>query len=276
MRFKKIYIEISNICNLNCIFCPGTTRDKRIMSVDEFSVITDKIRPFTEYIYLHVMGEPLCHPEIGKILETAGEKGFKVIITTNGTLLKGLGKTLLSYPSLHKINISLHSFEANDISMLFSDYLTECFGFGRCAEGKKIISFRLWNKGGKDNKNAEIIKEAENYFPRPWDERDSWSRIGEKVYIEYGDMFDWPDLSAKEIAKDVFCYGLKDQLGILCDGTVVPCCLDHEGDISLGNLFNEDLETILDKPRTRAISEGFSRRVAVEELCQKCGYARRF
>ena len=94
--------------------------------------------------------------------------------------------------------------------------------------------------------------------------------------MEYGDKFDWPDLAAPDGGEGVFCHGLRDQLGILCDGSVVPCCLDHEGDITLGNLFTQSMEEILESPRAKAIYEGFSQRKAAEELCRKCGYARRF
>ena len=101
-------------------------------------------------------------------------------------------------------------------------------------------------------------------------------RIGQRVYLEHGDKFDWPDLTAEDGGNAVFCYGLRDQLGVLCDGSVVPCCLDHEGDLKLGNLFTQDMEEILESERAQAIYEGFNRRKAVEELCRRCGYARRF
>ena len=90
------------------------------------------------------------------------------------------------------------------------------------------------------------------------------------------DKFDWPDLSAPQTSDRVFCYGLKDQIGVLCDGTVVPCCLDHEGDISLGNLFTQDLEQILNTSRAKAMEDGFRCGYAAEELCRRCGYAGRF
>ena len=114
------------------------------------------------------------------------------------------------------------------------------------------------------------------YFPVPWAEERRGTRVGNKTYLEYGDKFDWPDLSAPDTGDRGFCYGLRDQIGILCDGTVVPCCLDHEGDIALGNLFRQDMDEILDSPRAKAIYNGFSRKKAVEALCRRCGYATRF
>lgn len=275
-RFQKIYLEISNICNLKCSFCPGTKRSPHVMTEEEFSVMLPKLRPWSDYLYFHLMGEPLCHPHLDQFLHLAGEYGFKVILTTNGTLLHRHQEMLLHAPSLHKVNISLHAFEANDLSMPFSEYLHQCFSFGRALEGKKLVVYRLWNQGGADEKNAEILNTMKTYFSTTWQEERRGFRIGERVYLEYGDKFDWPDLNAKDDGEHVFCYGLRDQIGILCDGTVVPCCLDHEGDIALGNLHQESLEDILEKPRSQEIYLGFQRKKAVEELCRKCGYARRF
>lgn len=276
MRFRKIYIEISNLCNLQCSFCPGTKRAPRRMRVEEFSALMPKLQPYTEYMYFHLMGEPLCHPQLLELLTIAGAHGFRVIITTNGTLLADRGQELLLSPAVHKVNISLHAFEANDIAISFDEYLRSCFSFGKRAEGEKLIVYRLWNQGGLEARNREILTQMRAYFPEPWSVEHRGTRIGERVYLEYGDKFDWPDLSVQEGSREVFCYALRDQLGVLCDGTVVPCCLDHEGDLALGNLFTQDLESILNSNRAKAIYEGFSNGCAVETLCRRCGYSRRF
>ena len=274
-RFHKIYVEISNICNLRCSFCPGTKRRASAMTETDFSALLPKLRPWTDFLYFHLMGEPLCHPKLEVFLRLAEEAGFKVILTTNGTLLGRQREVLLNAPALHKVNISLHAFEANDLAMPFNEYLRQCFAFGKAAEGKKLVVYRLWNNGGADKRNDDILAAMEGIFPKPWKVERRGTRIGERVYLEYGDKFDWPDLSADDGGEKVFCYGLRDQIGILCDGTVVPCCLDHEGDIALGNLLYEDLDTILAAPKAKAIYDGFSNGKAAEELCRKCGYARR-
>lgn len=275
-RFNKIYLEISNVCNLRCSFCPGTKRKPKVMTEAEFSVLLPKLRPYTDFLYFHLMGEPLCHPLLERFLQLAEEAGFKVILTTNGTLLPKQQEMLLRSPALHKVNISLHAFEANDLSVPFDTYLNGCFSFGKAAQGKKLIVYRLWNNGGADAKNQQILDAMETAFPQPWKVERRGTRIADHVYLEYGDKFDWPDLSAADGGDRVFCYGLRDQLGILCDGTVVPCCLDHEGNIPLGNLFEEELDAILLKEKAQAICRGFRNGKAAEELCRKCGYARRF
>ena len=276
MRFRKVYLEISNICNLSCRFCPGTKRQKKALTEEELSVLLPKIRPYTDYLYFHLMGEPLLHPRLERFLELAGEHGFKVILTTNGTLLKKQQEMLLASPALHKINISLHAFEANDLTVPFEEYLADCFAFGNASGGKKLVVYRLWNNGGEDTQNKEILDIMRRFFPEDWVKERLGTRIANRTYLEYGDKFDWPDLAAQEGSQHIFCYGLRDQLGILCDGTVVPCCLDHDGDLGLGNLLTQDMEEILDSPRAKAIYAGFSNREAAEELCRKCGYARRF
>ncbi len=274
-RFNKVYLEISNRCNLSCSFCPGTKRMPRTMGEGAFSLLLKKLKPWTDYLYFHIMGEPLCHPELERFLTLAGQMGFKVILTTNGTLLSRWQERLLGHPALHKVNISLHAFEANDLNIPFERYLDGCFAFGRAAQGEKLVVYRLWNEGGAQEKNEEILENMQRHFPEPWLQERKGVRIGERVYLEHGEKFDWPDLTAQDTGERVFCYGLRDQIGVLCDGTVVPCCLDHEGDVALGNLFEQELEEILVSPRAQAICQGFQQGTASEELCRRCGFARR-
>ncbi len=271
-RFRKIYLEISNLCNMDCSFCPGTRRPKKALTVEEMRFLLPKLRPWTDYLYFHLMGEPLLHSQLETFLELAGAEGFRVILTTNGTLLPQKQQMLLSSPALHKINISLHAFEANDLALPFEKYLQGCMAFGQAAKGDKLISYRLWNQGGLDQKNEHILQALHESFPDPWVTERRGIRIADRTYLEYGEKFDWPDLTAELVSETVSCYGLVDQIGVLCDGTVVPCCLDHEGDVPLGNLFAQEMDDILSSPRAQAMLKDHGR----EELCRKCGYAQRF
>jgi len=275
-KFRKIYLEISNVCNLRCSFCPGTQRTPGVMTPEMFAYLLPKLRPWADYLYFHIMGEPLCHPHLDELLSMAADAGFRVILTTNGTLLPKQQTVLLHAKGLHKVNISLHAFEANDLAIPFSQYLDGCFAFGQAAQGKCIVTYRLWNNGGSNQQNADILAAMEQAFPPPWVTESRGTRIADRVYLEYGDKFDWPDLTAPDYGERVFCYGLRDQIGVLCDGTVVPCCLDHEGDIPLGNLFSQDMEEILTSPQALNIYNGFSNGYACEALCRHCGYAQRF
>lgn len=278
-RFKKAYLEITNRCNLRCSFCPGTHRPPRTMTVEEFRLLAEKLRPVTEHLYLHIMGEPLLHPQLAELLSIAGEQGFRVNITTNGTLLPEQGGLLYTSPAVRKVSISLHSFEANE-RCGFAQYLAGCTDFARqAAAAGKLIGLRLWNLdgalAGENSLNEPILTHLHQIFPDDWKPAQGGYVLAERIYLEYGERFEWPDLAAEE-ADIQFCYGLRDQLGVLCDGTVVPCCLDHEGDIALGNLLRQPLEEILSSPRAAALYEGFSRRTPTEALCRRCGYAGRF
>ena len=275
---KKAYIEITNRCNLRCSFCPGTKRAPRTMTPAEFDLVLERLAGRVEYVYLHVMGEPLSHPRLAELLALAAARERKVCITTNGTLLARQAETLLAARTLHKVSVSLHSFEGNDgTPEREREYLDAVWAFAdRAAAQGVIVALRLWNGGGAETRNGAIEAYLRGKCPGEWPEPRSGSfRLRENLYLERSGRFDWPDLGARERGTQ-FCYGLRDQLGVLADGTVIPCCLDHEGDIALGNLFLQPLEEILQSERARALREGFSRRRPSEELCRRCGFAARF
>lgn len=273
---KKAYVEITNVCNLSCSFCPGTRRTPRFMSCDEFRILAQKLRGHTRFLYFHLMGEPLLHPELDSLLRIAAELDFRVCITTNGTLLPQIGALLASSSALHRVNISLQSYEGSGSLGDLREYMDGVAAFVRLASALGILcSLRLWNAGGSNSENGHILALLHEAFPGDWEPCPRNLRLADCVFLEHGDKFDWPALSSPE-ADVSFCHGLRDQIGILCDGTVVPCCLDSEGSIPLGNLFEHELDAILASPRARAIYDGFSAHHPAEELCRRCGYASRF
>ena len=276
MRFKKAYLEITNVCNLRCAFCPGTRRAPRFMTRDEFTTLAARLRPYTDYLYLHLMGEPLLHPELPALLDAAGALGFRVIVTTNGTLLHSRGGALIAAPAVHKVNISLQSFEANTGGELNS-YVNQCAAFAAQMDAAgKLCVLRLWNENGLNALNPDIEAILAAHFPRPWRAARNSAGLAERVWLEPGEKFDWPDIAAEDGGARVFCYGLRDQIGVLADGTVVPCCLDNEGALALGNLFRQALSDILVSLPACAIREGFARGERAAPLCRRCGYAERF
>lgn len=279
---KKAYFEITNVCNLNCSFCPKTKRQKRFVSVDEFRAVTRKLQGKIEYLYLHLMGEPTIHPDLADLLRIAEELGFKVIITTNGTTLSEKGKILLDSDAVYKVSISVHSFEANENKNM-DEYLDSCFDFAKaCANKGKICVMRLWNLDGENtvganDNNPEILECMRQYFGYNWTRTRSGERIADKIFLEYGEKFDWPDpMGADVIEGDCFCHGLRDQIGILCDGTVVPCCLDSEGTIALGNIFESSFDEIINSKKSVDFYNSFTKRKSPHKLCSNCGYAKRF
>ena len=275
---EKAYLEITNICNLSCAFCHKTARPHRQMTNEEFELLTDRLKGEVKYLFFHLMGEPLLHPLLPQFVCRAREKGFLPAITTNGTLLARRGEELLAAEP-YKISISLHAPAAN-AAFADENYLRSALDFGkRMAKKGTIVAFRLWNIGGEgERENARVLEALRAAFPEPWEDKWSGYRLATKVFLEWGEEFDWPDMSAAAVPPDapLFCYALRNQVGIHADGTVVPCCLDAEGTLALGNLFESSLAKILQSPRARAIYDGFTEHRAAEELCRRCGYARRF
>lgn len=273
--YSRVYVEITNICNMNCSFCHGHSRKAKIMGESEYKSVLEQLKGKTEYIYFHLMGEPLTHPELPRFMRIASERGFKPMITTNGTLLDKKGVEIVS-AGVHKVNVSLHSFEGES-NENFKNYLNKVASFASFAANKGVIVvLRLWNNGFDDGKNDEILEFLRSTLQGEWVPNSKGIRVREKLFIEWGERFTWPDIDAPNRGEEVFCYGLRDHFGILADGTVVPCCLDSDGVIKLGNVFEESLADILSSPRAVAIKKGFDGRKATEELCKRCAYARRF
>ena len=285
-KFKRIYIEITNVCNLKCRFCDAINRKQEFMTIDNVEKILEQIKNYTDYIYLHVKGEPLLHPNIEEILDLAFKYNLNVIITTNGTLIKNKAGILSKAKVIRQINISLHSIEQNsnldfDKKLYFEDL------FNTVEEITKVnnfyVSYRLWNlEDIKDSdKNTEVLNSLKNYYNISnlfeLVKNNDFIKIAEKKYINLDTIYEWPNLNKDIISKTGSCYGLINQIAILVDGTVVPCCLDQNGDINLGNIlesgdYENIFENILNSNLAKEIEEGFKKNKLLHPLCQRCGF----
>lgn len=265
-RFKKLYVEVTSVCNLHCSFCPPTGRSDRFMTVDEFRRVATQIATLTGHVHFHVKGEPLLHPQLEALLDQAHAVGLKVHIVTNGTRIGGLAELLLRHPALHKINFSLHSWEASGDEGLEA-YLEPILAFTRRAEAtdRILTVLRFWTEP-----NPALLGRIEAHFPR------EGNRLGQNTFLDFAPEFAWPQRDPHHQEASGFCLGWRDQAAVLVDGTVVPCCLDGEGVIDLGNLFVQDFSQILEGDRARALYHGFSEHRAVEPLCQACRFKDRF
>lgn len=276
--FKKIYIEITNICNLKCEFCIPCKRELKMISVSDFEEVVKKIHKYTNVVALHVKGEPLLHKNLKELLSILEKYNLQANITTNGTLIKENLETLKNAKCIKQLNFSLHSFLQNDhMSDLYLKNIFDCVN-----ELKNItISYRLWNlESIKDNDiNDVIINELESYYKldnlKEKLKLKNAYEINENIYINQDIEFTWPDINGKEIIEKGKCWALRKQIAILVDGTVVPCCLDNNGDIPLGNILEEDLETILNKPLSKTIKENFGNSKITCKLCKTCGFLKR-
>lgn len=286
-KFSKINIEISNICNLQCSFCPEVIREKKMMTTALFEKIIEQIYTLTDQICLHLMGDPLVHPHLADFIEICARYETRVFLVTNGVLLRNDKIETLLHPIIRQINFSLHSFNDNFPDRDPSLYLEKIFSYTEKAfldRPDLFINYRLWNlqePRGVDMKNISILDRIEKYYNVVTDKNidvksEKSFKIKNRLYLHYDTEFTWPSLDLPLIGSQGTCLGLKSHFGILCDGTVVPCCLDKEAAIPLGSVHTESIASILASPRALALRKGFQKRILVEELCQRCNYIERF
>jgi MoaA/NifB/PqqE/SkfB family radical SAM enzyme len=286
-RFAKVNIEISNICNLQCSFCPEVVRSKKLIDLELFRSIIDQVAPLTEQVCFHLMGDPLVHPKLAELVEICGERGVRIFLVTNGVLLREAQAALLLHPAFRQVNFSLHSFHDNYPDRDPGPYLERIFAYTERAFERRpdlYVNYRLWNLQevrGTGARNLDLLRRIEERFSarvRPdADVRVQKShRLKNRLYLHFDTEFVWPALDLPVLGEQGRCHGLSSHFGILVDGTVVPCCLDKEGAIPLGNAAQTPLLEILDSSRSQAILEGFRRGRLVEDLCRRCQYIERF
>lgn len=280
--FRKIYLEITNVCNLACDFCPPTLRHGEFLSRERFELLLDRLAGWGDHLFFHLKGEPLLHPDLGVFLDRAYGRGLGVTLTTNGTLLGDRAGGLADHPALRQVNVSLHSQAGS--GGLAAYWAGVCSFLDGLGSGSGYpVSLRLWNRGpgGYAPGTEALWNLVRGRYPAlpGWESAEaqpSGIRLGPRVWLNRDDAFTWPEPGLPDLGPSGTCLGLGRQIGVLVDGTVVPCCLDGEGRLGLGNLFQEPLADILGQSRARALSEGFRAGRLVEPLCRTCGYRTRF
>ncbi len=263
-KYKKIYVEITNSCNLTCPFCAKSKRPKEFITIDNFKIILEKLNNYTDYLYFHILGEPLIHPKINELIDLAS-KNYKVNITTNGYLIKNIKDN----KNIRQLNISLHSYNERYNKSL-EDYLNDIFEVTDKLKEYSFISYRLWVTSIYNKDIIDILNKKYN-SNLDYKNIKNNSTISKNIFISTHDEFIWPNDSC-ELNNSGSCYALKDHIGILSDGSVVPCCLDSEGVIKLGNIYENNLDEIRSSKRYRSIEEGFKNNIRIEELCKKCNF----
>ena len=279
MRFKKVYIEIGNSCNLSCHFCIKNQRVIKQMSIEEFTLVLVQLQPYTKYLYFHVLGEPLLHPHLEEFLKIANQLGFYVNITTNGTLLEKQLDMLINAEALRQVNISVHSFsEQNGPNQ--EHYLSNIIHSAKeLAKVNKYVSLRLWNmrNGNLDNESLSIAQAFQTAFNCKHEIKVKESmKLADHIFLQFDEVFAWPTLEHEHVSKVGTCHGLKQMLGILANGDVVPCCLDSTGAAKMGNIFEECLDNIIQSNYFKQRENERRQGILNEPLCQRCVYRTRF
>ena len=286
-KFHKVNIEISNICNLQCSFCPEVIRSKKLMDLGLFRKIIEQVAPLTEQVCFHLMGDPLVHPKLQEMVKICSEYQTPIFFVTNGVLLKDQSTELLLDPIFRQVNFSLHSFHDNYPDKDSTIYLQKIFNYTERAFLERpdlYINYRLWNLNdvlGSTTNNKMMLDRISRHFGVALNHEVNVKKqksvlIKNRLYLHFDTEFTWPSLDVPTLGSNGTCYGLKSHFGILADGTVVPCCLDKEAAIPLGNVQDTHIPQILASPKAMDILNGFKKNKLVEELCQKCQYIQRF
>ena len=231
------------------------------------------------------MGEPLVHPQFNQFIGVCRQKKVKVNLTTNGTLLNSENTLSLLDPIVSQVNFSLQSFDSNFPGKNNKIYLEKIFYFAEQALLQRpdlYLNFRLWNLGSENEiNNTAIIDKIEKRFNvsvnKKTDVRRKKSiKVKERIYLHFDSRFKWPNPYDPIRSESGFCHGLSSHIGVLADGTIVPCCLDKEGNIALGNCTQSKIENIVDSERPKLMVQGFAQGKLVEDFCQRCTFISRF
>jgi MoaA/NifB/PqqE/SkfB family radical SAM enzyme len=256
------------------------------MAPEFFEKVLQQVAPLTKMVALHLMGDPLVHPNLETILSLCEKYQVRVFLVTNGVLLREKETQLLLHPVLRQISFSLHSFPDNFGEKDPSVYLERVFHFTRQAFTHRpdlFINYRLWNLQADRSAlpaHQGILRKIESEFGHPLSHLGAHPQkrhaIGNRLSLHFDTEFIWPSLELPERGSTGTCQGLSSHIGILVDGTVVPCCLDKEGVIALGTLTSEKLTDILASERAQKMRVGFQTGELVEDLCRRCQYIERF
>ncbi|WP_419776877.1 radical SAM/SPASM domain-containing protein [Malaciobacter marinus] len=287
-KFRKVHIEITNICNLKCSFCPPKIKPNATMNLEKFDELNCELKSYTKELAYHIVGDPLVLSNLNDYLNISKKHGLKVNITTTANNINKKHYEALSNTILKQINFSINSYNANSHKKSLNEYLQAIIDFIKYAQSinhEYFINLRIWNlddtKSAKEF-NKKVFDKINSEFESNIDIDDVYKnrpkniRIARKIFFNFDDYFKWPSLDENVISTKGFCYGLDSHFGILSSGEVVPCCLDQNAVINLGNINNSKLDDILKSKRVLDIQKGFKKNILIEELCQKCDYRKRF
>ncbi len=287
MKFYRIYIEITNVCGLRCSFCPSKELPNKTMDLVLFESLIQEAKGFTREIACHVVGDPLTLPNLEKYLDIIHKYKMKAMLTTSGYFMKKHSYETLFHPAVKQINVSLNAFNKNDTSISFEQYINPILNL--CHEKVKqdkelFINLRMWNLDeamSEEAFNQELFSMLENEFNVELDlktlnpkEKKS-IRLDNKVLLHFDNYFEWPSLKNKNYGHGT-CQGLDSHIGVLANGDVIPCCLDNDAVMKLGNVNEQSLKEIVHGKRATDMRDGFKIGQCSEEMCLKCSYKDRF
>ena len=260
------------------------------MSVDLFEKCCRQLSPLTDEITMHLLGEPTMHPQFAVFTDIAAANKLKICLTTNGTLSENI--TAAYAPGkFSQINFSVHALLE---SYLFDKHIGKIITFVKDinAQNQPYINFRYWSilgKGAESFVSEDTRRSIEYIASRlnpsfdisiieriDTDKKYKSVKISDKIYFHFNKRFKWPDMNDEPFLEKGFCLAMKTHFGILSDGRVTACCLDWNGENLLGNICDEDLESIINSEKAVRIKSSFEKNILPEEVCRRCDYIKVF
>ncbi len=266
---KRVYLEITNACNLSCPFCTYK-KGNSFLTLEEIEDCLIQIRPFCDYIYLHILGEPLLHPDFEKTLDLLDSYGFKLQLVSNGTLLYKY-PDILKHSCLRKLSISLHSISNVDIDNKYFKTIDRLI-----ENNDKVIELRFYDRDNLDDRLKNYLLELEERYGCSDTKRINSYKLKDNLYIYFEKMFRWPYINDPIISKNGTCHGAIDMIAITSKLDVTICCLDPEAHNRIGNLKKDKLKDILESKEYLDYVESFRNHKLISKLCERCGYRLRF
>ena len=258
------------------------------MTLEKFDKLNLQLKDVTKELAYHVVGDPLVLSNLQEYLNISLKHNLKVNITTTANNLRKEHFDILMNDTIRQINFSINSYNANSHKKTLDEYINPILDFCEYAVLKKqhfFINLRIWNLDETQSAkefNTQVFEKVNKRFDSSiniedmYNERPKNIKIARMIFFNFDEYFNWPSLDNDFVSKEGTCYGLDSHFGILSSGTVVPCCLDKDGIVNLGNINNSQLTDILNSKKVKEIQKGFKDNRLIEEFCQKCEYRTRF
>ena len=267
---KRVYLEITNACNLNCPFCTYE-KGNRFLSLKQIDDYTSQIKKYCNYIYLHILGEPLLHPDFDSILDILDKKDFNLQLVTNGTLLYKY-PNILNHKCIRKLSISIHSINNIDVNEDYFNNINKLIEINN----NKNIELRFYNVSNLDNKLANYLNDLKNKYGFTITSKTNSYKLKDNIYIYFEDLFRWPNINDPFISNIGKCRGAIDMIAINSNCDVTLCCLDPNAYNSIGNLKKQSLDEIINSDLYKKYCNDIKNGKLTSDLCSRCTYRLRF
>lgn len=264
---RVLQVEPTVRCNLSCVFCKTKlpfVQQRGEMSFDMFQRVIDQVAHCCTRLNLWGTGEPMLHPRIMDMARYASQRGFKrVKISTNGHYLNEEQVEGLLTAGFTCVRVSLEDVPAEQYPDIRrgGEYQRVLAGLERlCAARRRLNA----------NVRLVVVSVAAEESPRHQGTfSEHLARIGVDEHMYQYDVWRVGGANARVLPRER-CAQLRNVLNVLADGTVVPCCHLHEGEIILGNVHEQDLLAIWLGPEMTRLRAAFQENRMSQ--CHTCNY----